>query len=132
MIFAHFTAIIGTSMSKRKKSPAVLIRPKLLAWFITTISVVGLLLPLAPSLTQELHLTDKLLHVVMFGVLTIAWLIAYRRHRTLLLAELFVYAGWTELLQYTLVPGRTADVLDVLANGLGICLGWWIVKREEK
>lgn len=119
-------------MSKRKKSSSLLIRPTFLAWLVTAISMVGLFTPLAPALTQELCLTDKLIHLTMFGVLTVVFLIAYRRHRGLVLIELCLYAILSELFQRWFVYGRTADIFDGLANGFGILVGWWIIHREEK
>jgi|GEM_PF-2007683 len=118
-------------MSKLKKSPWYLIWPTFWAWLAAVISMIGLFTPLQPALTQELRLTDKLIHLVMFGMLTVVFLVSYRRHRGLVLTELCAYAILSELLQRWFVYGRTADVFDGIANSLGILAGWWIVHREE-
>ena len=119
-------------MSKHKKSALALAQPTFLAWLVATVSVIGLFTPLQPALTQELRLTDKLIHLAMFGVLAVIFLIAYPRYRKLVLIELFAFAVWSELFQHWFVYGRTADVFDSLANMLGILVGWWIIHREEK
>lgn len=84
---------------------------------------------------------DKIAHTVAFGGLSLLvafWLRARRRnfhwrHDALMAAGLIAYAHVDEVTQY-LVPHRTPDVYDLLANLVGIALGlttfyvaWWCV-----
>ncbi len=75
-------------------------------------------------------------HMFLFGVLALLWARALQgRHRTLLFAFLLtmLYAFLDEFHQ-SFVPGRTADPLDLVYDGLGAVLvlgawtwlqGWW-------
>ncbi len=68
-------------------------------------------------------------HMFLFGVLAVLWARALQdRRRTLLLAFLLtmLYALLDEFHQ-SFVPGRTADPLDLVYDGLGaaLALGVW-------
>ncbi len=57
--------------------------------------------------------------------------------RAILLAILisFAYGGVTELMQEFLVPSRTGDWFDFLADGIGTCLGgliFYLFYRHKK
>jgi VanZ family protein len=85
---------------------------------------------------------DKLAHMIMFGVLAVlvflaGWRSGWRMRVCFLTAALFatLYGVSDELHQY-FVPGRTADVYDVLADGAGAVLApavllRWLRKRDE-
>lgn len=85
--------------------------------------------------------SDKVVHFALFG------LESYFLHRFLRHGSVFkglaggwivgatcglalAMAGLTEICQ-TLVPGRSADFWDVVADSLGI-LGWWLMARVLK
>jgi len=75
--------------------------------------------------------TDKVVHCMMFaacGFLSArAW--SGRYGLVSLFVGLLVFAAFTELLQ-TVVPGRSGDVSDFLADALGIVIGMWWFKRR--
>ncbi len=90
---------------------------------------------------------DKVVHLFMYA--TFAFLClwgyreqfissgkAYQKKALLLIAVLSIsYGGLTELLQEHLVPGRTGDWFDFLADGIGTLLGvtiFYLFYRHKK
>lgn len=65
---------------------------------------------------------DKVAHAVTFAVMALAGRVAGWGPRTLL-AGLAAYAVATEVLQHVLPIGRHGDVLDVVADLVGVLLG---------
>lgn len=93
----------------------------------------GLLVTLAlslmpPALGDNSSHTDKLVHIAGYALLMFWWaqLIGFPRWRLALAVVLF--GGAIELLQ-GLTPDRMPDLLDVLANTLGVLLGWIVARR---
>ena len=80
---------------------------------------------------------DKLMHMgayAMFAVLCAPfWLRSNNIQRTtlMILALLWLFSGAMELGQ-TQVPNRDASWLDMLANTLGLALGWQISRHIKK
>ncbi|MDO9519205.1 MAG: VanZ family protein [Pseudohongiella sp.] len=87
-------------------------------------------LPVMPP-SQSAFPADKVVHCMMFaacGYLSArAW--AGRFNLVLLLVGLLGFAALTEVLQ-TLVPGRSGDIADFLADAVGIFIGLWWFKRR--
>lgn len=87
----------------------------------------------------DLLSVDKLVHMLMFGVLS--YLLArglrdrttntWTDGRILLVAGLLsvAYGGLMELLQDIPGLGRNGDVVDLTANTLGAVVGAWLVHR---
>lgn len=84
---------------------------------------------------------DKVVHVLIHGVLFLLWgLYAQRamvkpvRKNTLYYVALgcLLYGIIIEVLQEALVPLRHADVMDILANMVGMLLGMLLVYRSNK
>ncbi len=78
---------------------------------------------------------DKVLHFLLFG--GIGFVVGHMmaphrpRHRRLVWVGLLLLCGLDELVQ-TRLPHRSADVLDLLADVLGITLFYWLaVKRAS-
>ena len=81
---------------------------------------------------------DKVVHVFMYATFAFLCLWGYRkqfidngmayRKRALLLAIIIsiAYGGITELMQEHLVPSRTGDWFDFLADSIGTCLGIYV------
>ena len=69
---------------------------------------------------------DKSNHLLAFSVM--AWLgaRAFPRWIVYVLLGLFAYGGLIEILQ-SLTPTRSAEWLDLLADALGILVGWLVV-----
>ena len=69
--------------------------------------------------------TDKALHVAIFALVMLTGVLAGLPGRWLALV-LVAHAGISELVQHLLLPGRTGDVLDAVADLGGIALGWYL------
>ena len=77
------------------------------------------------SLNQQI--VSNLLHIPAFAALTFFWLKSFRRERyllsnSLILLGVFLFSISDEIHQ-SFVPGRTASLMDIGLNALGILLG---------
>jgi len=84
------------------------------------------------KLTEDVPLADKWTHMVMYGVLTLAIWIDYRRaHQQYNVWRLLIFAvlapiamgGTLELMQAYLTTCRSGEWLDFVANTIGVCIG---------
>lgn len=75
-------------------------------------------MPGGPSGALSVH--DKLVHGGVYGALAVCGLLGRLRASTVMLV-LFAHGALVEVLQ-ALVPDRSADVLDLLADALGIAV----------
>jgi VanZ family protein len=76
---------------------------------------------------------DKLAHIFFYTLLSVQLIVAFKkqsascalRYNAISYAVLIsiVYGIITEMLQYYMFAGRSADVVDVIANSLGSVLG---------
>lgn len=94
----------------------------ILAFFACALAV--LVLALMPSPPQELSSGwDKSNHLLAFAVLT--WLggKAFPQRLAITLLGLLAYGALIEVLQ-SFTPTRSAEWLDLVADGMGILVGW--------
>ena len=73
------------------------------------------------------QIVSNLLHIPAFAALTFFWLKSFRRERyllsnSLILLGVFLFSISDEIHQ-SFVPGRTASLMDIGLNALGILLG---------
>jgi len=115
----------------RPDAPLVLpLRAWRLAFFVSLVTVLVLsLLPTGPEVLTTGW--DKTNHLVAFAVLALlgCWSFPGRARATL--PALLAYGGLIELLQ-SLTAYRFAEWADLLADGIGIVLGWlavWLLAR---
>lgn len=100
------------------------------------IAVCIVLLSLLPipdiKMPVQVPLADKWTHMVMYGVLTLAIWVDYKRsHRQYNAWLLFIFAflapiamgGILELMQAYLTTCRSGEWLDLVANTIGVCIG---------
>jgi VanZ family protein len=89
-------------------------------------------LPLPPG-------TDKLIHIIIYGILAAAAIVAFDRRtrierslKVALLVVLFclVY-GLLDELHQSYIPGRDASIADVVADGVGACLFCLFWQRKK-
>jgi hypothetical protein len=84
-----------------------------------------LAMPVVPPSESEFP-TDKMVHCLMFAACSFlsfrAW--AVRFGVMMVLLALMMFAGLTELLQM-LIPGRSGNLLDYLADATGVLMGYW-------
>jgi VanZ family protein len=104
---------------------------KPLFWIALTGSYIAAILPqdMAPTFGP---LSDKWTHFLAFAVLTLLLKFSYRISSIQTTAVLLFYALFIEFSQY-FTPNRCAEVLDVVADAIGIAIGlllYWILERE--
>lgn len=68
---------------------------------------------------------DKSNHLVGYSVLALAGLLAYPVRELRVISGLVAYGGLIELLQ-SFTGYRFAEWLDLLANAIGVLLGWGV------
>lgn len=89
-------------------------------------------LPIRPPSASEFPM-DKVVHCMMFAVsgflVCRAWLPT--RGAIFIIAMLLAFAALTEVMQMV-VPGRSGSVMDWLADGVGVLLGFWWAQRLVK
>jgi len=116
------------------------LKPLLFAAVAYTIFIsFGLLLPsqgLLPS--QDEIPFDKIVHVLLSGILVVLWLfVFYIKEKKLMLATTIyavfglclLYGIIIEVLQYMFTTYRQADVLDVVANAIGLLIGVGLFRK---
>ena len=113
--------------------PLLYLRRYPLAILVAVAIVLLSLLPMPDmKVGAYVPLADKWTHMVMYGVLTLAIWIDYKRsHRCRNAWRLFVFAflapiamgGVLELMQAHLTTCRSGEVLDFVANTIGVVLG---------
>ncbi|MCB2206955.1 MAG: VanZ family protein [Bacteroidetes bacterium] len=115
-------------MTIRKQWPAI-------TWALFILIVTGIpgnQVPRIPAFLEWLS-PDKLVHVVIFGILSYFMLYGYRlqylksKHRSYIVFNVVLisatYGMITELLQYYMFVGRSGNVFDFYANAIGAVAG---------
>jgi VanZ family protein len=72
---------------------------------------------------------DKVVHAGVFAAAVWAWVCLKRRWAWGVAGVFAVHAGVSEIIQWSLLPGRTGDVWDVVADLAGVALGLWVALR---
>lgn len=78
----------------------------------------------------KIHFFDKIVHIGAYLLLTLSWLLSYKKSATslknhfLIALAVFVYGIIIEVLQATLTNYRQADMYDMFANLVGITLAF--------
>lgn len=90
------------------------------------VQLVALYLPRVPSTGGlEVPGADKVVHALVFALVMLTGILAGINAKWL--APILVgHAVISELVQYALLPHRTGDPLDGLADVAGILLGWYL------
>ena len=94
--------------------------------WLATIAVLSLMNTNVDTGEVSIPYADKLVHLTMYGILSLVWLFEQSRYRipnySLIIILSISYGGLMEILQ-SFTDTRTADWADVLANALGACAG---------
>ena len=95
---------------------------------VAVLSLVVLFSPSSPSPSWEFPHLDKVVHVSLFALLagTARW--RFGALPAVLLA-VAAYAPLSELVQGYVLPERSADWHDVVADLSGVLLGWLVASR---
>lgn len=110
-------------------------------WFLLLIALLcaGTWLALVPAPPRQATLGwDKLNHAAAFAVLTGVGILRFGQARIRLGLALLAYGALIEILQ-SFTRTRTAEWLDLLADGLGIAVGLllmalldWLLRRRRR
>jgi len=113
-----------------------LFSPFRLAVLWTLLIMVALTIPGGSIPDSNILQLDKLIHASLFLVLTLLWLVALSQGSLMrgivILATIVVYAVLTEVYQEVMPIGRSADMLDSLADAAGAIIAFllWIAPRK--
>jgi VanZ family protein len=91
--------------------------------FLACLVVVLVLSLMPPQFPLPTTGWDKSNHVMVYAVLAMLGCMSYPQSKAPVLLGLLVYGGVIELLQ-GLTGYRSAEWLDVIADGLGLLVGW--------
>ena len=104
--------------------------------FFYTLLLTYMLLRPADSLPKDIHWfegADKVVHFGIFGVLGFLFEATYPKQDFYkYLAILLLYAIFTEIAQHLMDNGRSGDVMDLLADILGIIIAYILFRYVEK
>ena len=93
---------------------------------LTLAILVGGRVPEAVQLVS--HLSDKLLHACAYGVLAGCWCVALGGRRRFAAIAAAVCTGMLDEWLQRSLPGRQADVADLVADALGAVAGAWAAR----
>ena len=96
---------------------------------VAVISVYVLFWPRPAGSGIDLPGADKAVHLLLFLLLAGTARLRFGAVR-LVLAGLLAYAAVSELVQALLLSGRSGDLLDLLADALGVVGGWLLAGRR--
>ncbi len=74
---------------------------------------------------------DKLHHSAAFAVLMLLGVAGWPGRHARLATGLLVYGVAIEVCQHTFTAHRVGEVQDVVADGLGIAIGWLLARRMD-
>ena len=108
----------------------------------TLLITIALLLPITgvPKI-ESIPFLDKMVHSIINALLFLVWAsYAFSRNPDvikpfkllLLFVCIFIYGILIEIIQESLIPTRSADIFDLLANFCGLILGLLLVKVSNK
>lgn len=112
------------------------------AWALVAVAValgvqaLVLYLPTPPGPPSPMPYADKLIHAGVFAlpVLLAGWL--HRPWVPAVVGAVLVHAPVSEIIQHALLPSRSGDALDAVADlvGIGAAILWveWIVRRPRR
>jgi hypothetical protein len=110
-----------------ESSPASHGRIAVVAWLVAlAIVITGELLPetsLPITFLAAAGVSDKVLHFTAYTALALIPAVGFRLKTGLACAFLMIVLGAALELAQKLVPGRTCDLLDALANSAGVLAG---------
>ena len=76
---------------------------------------------------------DKLVHLSVFAFLGFLLMIVFPRTKFIVFIQIMlIYTFATEILQDEMQLGRSLEVLDAVADTIGVCIGYYIYKITAK
>lgn len=105
-----------------------------LAIFITIIIGWGSLITIGNTVSSNINVSDKAIHLTAYLIVTLCWLIAYKNKLKMLKINayivflIFFYGIIIEVLQATVTTNRQFEIKDIVANTIGIALGFTVFR----
>lgn len=105
-----------------------------LAIFVTIIIGWGSLITIGNAIPSDINISDKAIHLTAYLILTWCWLNACKNEfKTLninvyIIFLIFFYGIIIEVLQATVTTNRQFEIKDIVANTIGIALGFSVFK----
>ena len=99
-----------------------------------TVLIAYLSLSRPVQLNLEITFLDKILHLVAYFTLTVSWLFALKDYSNnkIIFISLFLYGVLMEFLQGWLTTYREKDILDVIANTVGVLIAMLVFNKLLK
>ncbi|UMB52661.1 VanZ family protein [Lutibacter sp. A64] len=110
---------------------------KIVLFFAISLTIIigwGSLITIGDTVPSNIKVSDKLIHSSAYFLLTLCWLIALNKNykylniNTYIIFLIFFYGIIIEVLQKTVTANRQFEIKDILANLLGIAIGFTVFK----
>jgi VanZ family protein len=73
---------------------------------------------------------DKILHLSIFAFLGLAFKAAFPKTTfSIFIYIMLIYAFLTEILQEEMQLGRSMETLDIIADAIGVLIGYYVFKK---
>ena len=105
---------------------SVVLRARRYAPYLLGVEIfVTLVFALVPvdSVLLSVYIWDKAQHFSVFAVLTLTASFAYPNNRPVACVGLLAFGFLIEILQASMTSSRSGELLDVIADGIGIVIG---------
>ena len=119
----------------RLKNIKNLLEHKIAFTFAILLTVAITVGSLAPTTNPEIKAVlsyDKLVHGLAYCILTLSWFFAFKKSNSKKIISIailiFLYGIIIEVLQNIFTQYRKADLLDILANGLGVFTAFFLIR----
>jgi VanZ family protein len=105
-----------------------------IAILLTVIIGWGSLVTIGDVIPSNINVSDKLIHISAYLLLTLSWLITYKNKykylntNAYIMFLVFLYGIIIEVLQATITTNRQFEIQDILANMFGIIIGFIVFK----
>lgn len=103
---------------------------------VLLVQVLALYLPQSPGPPPPFPHSDKVVHALLFAAPVLVAGLGRLSRWWLVILVCAVHAPVSEAVQHLAVPGRSGDLWDLVADLLGLCLGWagvaWVRRRPRR
>lgn len=76
---------------------------------------------------------DKIVHLSVFALLGFIFMVAFSRTKFLVFIQIMLlYAFFTEIMQDLMKMGRSLETLDIIADCVGVCFGYYLYQQMKR
>jgi hypothetical protein len=127
LLIVIFTATTTYKLSypMRKSLIRLFTETKWIAWLWTLCILLACTIPGKSIPSSPVIGFDKVVHIGLFGVWIVLWLLATKRNAIACIAAGIIYGVALEIYQQLLPFDRTFDWWDALADAVGVLLGYY-------